>query len=93
LPAPSPILAAAVDDERIAKNPCRVSSVKAPKVDRRQVVPWPRDRVLAVRRHLPERYRVLVDLAAGCGLRRGEAFGVAVDALDRDGGCFVSPAR
>lgn len=31
---------------------------------------------------LPPRYRALVTLAAGCGLRQGEAFGLAVEDID-----------
>jgi len=36
----------------------------------------------AVQYALPERFRVLVDLAAGIGLRRGECFGPAVEDVD-----------
>ncbi|MGH3668864.1 MAG: phage integrase central domain-containing protein, partial [Acidimicrobiia bacterium] len=36
----STILSAAVEDGLIASNPCAVSSVKAPRVDRRRVIPW-----------------------------------------------------
>jgi integrase len=31
---------------------------------------------------LPDRYQILVALAAGCGLRQGEAFGLSVDDID-----------
>ena len=37
----SAILTAAVDDELISANPCRKASVKAPKLQRRKVTPWP----------------------------------------------------
>lgn len=63
-------------------NPCRSSSVRAPKLDPRRIVPWPRERVLAVRSVLPEQYRAMVDLAGGCGLRQGEVFGLAVEDVD-----------
>jgi hypothetical protein len=43
----SAILQAAVDDGVIARNPCRAGSVKPPAPDRRNVVPWPADRVTA----------------------------------------------
>jgi integrase len=46
------------------------------------VVPWTHQQVAAVRAALPERYRPLVDLPAGCGLRQGELFGLAVDDVD-----------
>ncbi|MEV4451291.1 tyrosine-type recombinase/integrase [Streptomyces mirabilis] len=76
------MLAAAVDDRLIPHNPCRSSSVKAPKLEPRRIVPWGRERVLAVRSELPERYRTMVDLAGGCGMRQGEVFGLAVDDVD-----------
>lgn len=31
---------------------------------------------------MPERFRAMVDLGGGCGLRQGEILGVAVDAID-----------
>jgi integrase len=78
----SAILSAAVDDERIAKNPCRATSVKRPRVDVRKVKPWTREQVHAVRYALPPRYRVAATVAAGCGLRQGEVFGLAVDDVE-----------
>jgi len=76
------MLTAAVDDRLISENPCRSSSVRAPKLDPRRIVPWPRERVLAVRSALPEPYRPMVDLAGGCGMRQGEVLGLAVDDVD-----------
>ncbi|CAL9453931.1 Tyrosine recombinase XerC [Streptomyces sp. enrichment culture] len=35
-----------------------------------------------MRAALPERYRAMVDVGAGCGLRQGEILGLAVDAID-----------
>jgi integrase len=78
----SSIFSAAVDDGLIAKNPCRASSVRVPKADPRKVRPWTVDRVLAVRDGLPLECRIAVDLAAGCGLRQGETFGMALDEID-----------
>lgn len=78
----STIFSAAVDDELITKNPCRASSVRRPKADPRKVVPWDRERVLAVRSALPDRYGVVVSLAAGLGLRQGEVFGLSPDDVD-----------
>ncbi|WP_435253598.1 tyrosine-type recombinase/integrase, partial [Streptomyces sp. 1222.5] len=82
----STVFTAAVEDRIIHENPCRARSVKAPRLDPRKVVPWSYDRVSAVRRALDDRYRVLVDLAAGCGLRQGEAFGLGVEDIDFAGG-------
>ena len=78
----SAILAAAVDDERIARNPCRAASVKPPGLPPGKVVPWTPAQALAVRDALPSRYRAMVTLAAGCGLRQGEVFGLAVGDVD-----------
>ncbi|WP_326760999.1 site-specific integrase [Streptomyces phaeochromogenes] len=77
---------AAVDDGIIARNPCRAGSVRAPKLDPRKLKPWTRHRVVAVRGRLPEQYATTVDLGAGCGLRQGEIFGLAVDEVDFIGG-------
>lgn len=78
----STILSAAVDDEIIPKNPCRAPSVTKPRAVRHKVIPWPLERVPAVREALPSRYRVLVTLAFGLGLRQGECFGLGVDDID-----------
>ncbi|MEU1312200.1 site-specific integrase [Streptomyces cinnamoneus] len=82
----SAIFSAAMDDGLIAKNPCRAGSVRPPKAEKRKVKPWPLERVLAVRSALPERYRKVVDVGAGCGLRQGEVFGLAADTVDCTGG-------
>ena len=75
----------AVDSKRIASNPCQSSSVIVPQPDSRRVVPWPEERVFAVQAGLPEFFQPVVDLAAGCGFRQGEVFGLALDALDFEG--------
>lgn len=77
-------LTAAVDDGYLTKNPCMARSVRAPSIDPRRVVPWSSDRVFAVRAALPEHYRAMVDVGGGCGMRQGEIFGLAVDAVDFD---------
>lgn len=76
------MLAAAVDDGLIAVNPCASRSVKAPSADRRKVVPWTPDRVQAVVDGHPPTLRAAPVVGAGCGLRQGEVFGLAVDAVD-----------
>jgi len=78
----STILSAAVDDEIIAKNPCRAPSVTRPRPVHTKVVPWPLERVPLVRAALPPRYQVLVTLGFGLGLRQGECFGLSVDDID-----------
>jgi integrase len=78
----STIFTAAVDDELLAKNPCRASSVRRPKAEPRKVVPWDSAAVLAVRAALPDRYAIVLSLAAGLGLRQGEVFGLSPDDVD-----------
>jgi integrase len=78
----SSILSAAVDDDLITKNPCRARSVRVPKREPQQVVPWEADRVQQVREALPERYRIAATLAAGLGLRQGEVFGLSPADVD-----------
>lgn len=78
----SAILGAAVEDELTVKNPCAAKSVKAPAVEQGQVIPWPWKQVDAVIAAHPDPYRAMPVIAAGCGLRQGEVFGLAVDAVD-----------
>lgn len=80
------ILNAAVDDQKIAKNPCSARSVVQPEPVQKKIVPWTSEQVATVRSKLPERYRLLVDLGAGCGLRQGEVFGLSDVDLDVAGG-------
>ena len=82
----SGILTAAVDDGLIAKNPCSAKSVTAPSPVQKRVVPWTIETVAAVRKGVPVRYRPAVDIGAGCGVRRGEIFGLSPDDFDFDEG-------
>lgn len=74
----------AIEDKKIASNPALASSVKRPRMNRQQVVPWSRDRAKAVREHLPDRYKPAIDLPAGIGIRKGELFGFSLHDVDRD---------
>ena len=78
----SAVFNAAVDDGLIVKNPCRASSVKLPKREQRKMEPWPLERAEAVIDALPERYRAIGVVAAGCGLRQGEVFGLRLRDID-----------
>jgi integrase len=78
------VLSAAVDDGYLVRNPCGAASVRPPTVSAGRVVPWLPSQVRAVRAALPERYRAMVDVGAGCGLRQGEIVGLAVDAVRFD---------
>lgn len=82
----SAVFGAAVDDDLIAKNPCKAGSVTRPAVVRRKVVPWPVERVNAMHDALPARYRLAVTLGSGLGLRQGEIFGLSPADFDFLGG-------
>jgi integrase len=74
------IFKAAVRDRRIVASPCE--GTRLPKVHRPQVEPMSLEAVEALTHAVPDRYRALVILAAGTGLRQGEAFGLTVDRVD-----------
>ena len=78
----SQVFTAAVADDILGKNPCRSATVRKPVADPRSVTPWSGTRVAGVRSSLPERYSVLVTLAAGTGLRQGEVFGLSPEDID-----------
>lgn len=79
----STILSAAVDDGRLLRNPCSVNrSVKPPKRKNEKARALPRTVVDALREGIQERYRLMVDLGVGLGLRQGEAFGIGAEDFD-----------
>ncbi|MFF7597262.1 tyrosine-type recombinase/integrase [Streptomyces mirabilis] len=79
------VLSAAVDDTLLSRNPCGARTVRRPKPDVHPVVPWVPAQVFAVRAALLDRYQAMVNVGAGCGLRQGEVFGLAEDAIDTEG--------
>jgi integrase len=78
----SAIMRAAVDDGLIARNPCSAASVRLPKPPPRRVTPWTAAQVTTIRAALPARWRAVADCGAGLGLRAGEVFGLAEDAVE-----------
>jgi len=78
----SGIFHAAVDDGLIARNPCSAKSVRAPKIPQLRVRPWTHEQAQAVVAALPSRYSAVAVVAAGCGLRQGEAFGLRSSDVD-----------
>jgi integrase len=74
------IFKAAVRDRRIVSSPCE--GTKLPKVHRKRLEPLTVEAVEALTDAVPDRYRALITLAAGAGLRQGEAFGLTVDRVD-----------
>ena len=78
----SMIFNAAVDDKLILNSPFAAKTVRAPRYVPTKVLPWSTERLATFRANVEDRYRVSVDLGAGCGLRQGEIFGVSPDDLD-----------
>lgn len=76
----STIFRAAVRDDLIRKSPC--VGIKPPKPEPARVEPLGDAAVAALVEAMPERYRALIVLGAGTGLRQGEAFGLTVDRVD-----------
>jgi integrase len=76
----SAIFKSAVADRRLASSPC--VGTRLPKVEKRKVEPISTEQVRALVAAMPERYRALVLLAVGTGMRQGEVFGLTVDRVD-----------
>lgn len=76
----SAIFSAAVADKLIPENPCK--GIRPPKPEKVKVEPMAAEEVLAMVEAVPERYKALIILTAGTGLRQGEAFGLSVDRVD-----------
>lgn len=76
----SAIFRAAVADRLIPFSPC--AGVKLPKVEHAKVVPLETAAVLALTEAMPDRYRALVTVAAGTGLRQAEALGLTTPRVD-----------
>ncbi|MGW3964131.1 tyrosine-type recombinase/integrase [Amycolatopsis sp. NPDC005003] len=78
------VLDSAIDDKLIRENPCQAKTVRRPVGSSPQVVVWPEERVHKVRAGLGERFRVVVPLGSGLGLRQGEILGFSPDDIDRE---------
>jgi hypothetical protein len=74
------LVQSAVEDGLIAANP--PSRVPLPRVDQTVIVPMPEDSVTALAAAITARYEVTAWLAAGAGLREGEAPGPIVRRVD-----------
>jgi integrase len=74
------VFKAAVADRRIASSPC--VGIKLPRIEHVKVTPLTLFEVERLIGTIPDRYRALVVLGAGTGLRQGEAFGVTADRVD-----------
>jgi integrase len=71
------IIGAALRDRVIGTDPC--AGVKLPELPITRVVPLELDQIEALVEAAPPRYRGLIAMIAGTGLRQGEAFGLQVD--------------
>jgi integrase len=71
----SGIFRAAVRDRLIVANPC--DGTRLPETTPSRVEPLPVETVHALADAVPARYRVLVILAAGSGMRQGECLGLS----------------
>ena len=80
------VLDMAEADESIKRNPAKSSIIKRAREHMTKVQVWPDDLVRDIIDAHPERFRPMAVLAAGCGMRQGEIFGLGLDDLDFDGG-------
>lgn len=76
------IMATAVDDELIRRNPCRIKGAGMPDTPERAVIPLVK--VAEIIEATPDRYRALVLLGTFAGLRWGELAGLRRTNLDLD---------
>jgi integrase len=74
------IMRSAVKDRLIPASPC--VDINLPRIERDHVRPLTTDQVLALVDAAPDRYRALVVLAAGSGLREGELLALDVARID-----------
>lgn len=74
------VFLAAADDRIIARTPCQ--RITLPAVERPLIKPLPTQTVLKLEKAMPARWRALVTLMAGTGMRPGEAAGLTIDRVD-----------
>lgn len=75
-----PMFTAAAQDRLIGSSPC--IGIRLPDVDNADYTIATAEQVHALYEVLPERYRAIVYVVAGCGWRGGEVFGLELDAVD-----------
>ncbi|KRF10921.1 tyrosine-type recombinase/integrase [Nocardioides sp. Soil796] len=79
------VLKAAVKERALPESPC--VDIKLPALPPRStLVPISTETVVALREALPGRYKALVTVAAGTGMRRGELLGLTTDRIALDFG-------
>lgn len=72
----------AVRDGLLGTNP--VAGVRVPRINRTLVVPPTVEQLGELAARLPGRYRAIVAVCAGTGLRQGECFGLTLDRVDME---------
>lgn len=83
----SSIMRGAIRDGYLRKSPC--IDIRLPDISPTVVHLLSPAQVVALAAAMPERYGLLVLLGAGAGLRQGEAFGLALDRVDRTTGMIT----
>jgi integrase len=73
------IFRSAILNRDLHETPC--VKITLPEVTKKRVEPLATSQVEALMAATPERYKALVILGAGCGVRQGEAFGLTVDRI------------
>jgi integrase len=77
----SAVFTAAVEDGLIPRNPCKAKSVHMPVQPKRNVTPWTPAQIGMLRGGMPSQWQAIADCGSGLGLRQGEIFGLAADAV------------
>ena len=83
----STIMATAVRDELVARNPCVVKGASSEKSPERPVASVAEVEALAMA--MPDHLRVVIDLASWCQLRRGEILGLRRRDIDLENGTIT----
>jgi len=78
------ILDLAVADEAIRKNPSKSSVVRSPVYLASEIQIWADEVIACLIDTHPDSLRALPELAASCGMREGELFGIALEDFDFD---------
>jgi integrase len=81
----SSVMDSAIEDRLITINPCKGKSIKRPTSQSSNIMVWPKERLRAVQGGLPDRFRIVCTIGAGCGLRQGEILGLSLNDIDEDG--------
>jgi integrase len=76
------ILDLAVADEAVKKNPAKSSVVQVPVHQASEIQIWADEVIACLIDAHPDSLRALPELAASCGMREGELFGIAIEDFD-----------